>query len=45
MADGSEKRWSRRDFLAGAAVGLGGALAASALGRTRLDDTARRPPL
>ena len=45
MADGSEKRWSRRDFLAGAAVGLGGALAASALGRTWLDDPARLPPL
>jgi glycine/D-amino acid oxidase-like deaminating enzyme len=45
MAEGSAKRWSRRDFLAGAGVGLGGAVAATALGSAWLDDPARPPPL
>lgn len=45
MPGGSEKRWSRRELLAGAAIGVGGAVAASALGRAWLDDPARLPPL
>jgi glycine/D-amino acid oxidase-like deaminating enzyme len=44
----SERRgggWSRREFLAGAGVGLGAAAGAAALGRAWLDDPARLPSL
>lgn len=46
MPDGTTRSWSRREFLAGAGVGLGTAAAATALGRTSwFDDPARLPPL
>lgn len=45
MAERSAARWSRREFLAGAGVGAGATLAATALGRRALrEEPEQRPP-
>lgn len=45
MPEDPKATWSRREFLAGTAVGLGAAAGAAALGRSWLDDPARPPSL
>lgn len=45
MAERGARGWSRREFLAGAAVGAGATLGAGALGRRWLDDPDRPPAL